>query len=120
MTEKETNPGQESVSADIAPPDNPDATKANNFSQLKIDKDAAVVEAQLTPELSVERKSRQLEALVTKAVYLQKKAWFTTCCCVFVCPILIIAIPCILGAVYSNALAGNASNQTSVAVQCIL
>ena len=60
--------------------------------------------------LSGKRTSRQLEALTMKAVCLQKRAWFTTLCCVFLCPILIIIVPVVFGIVYKNALDTSATN----------
>ena len=90
--------GARTVDLDIKPKD-------SNFN-------AASSRDTIQPHIHEKRRSRQVEALAMKAICLQKRAWFTTCCCVFLCPILMIAIPCILGAVYTKAFAYSSQNET--------
>ncbi|TPX48095.1 hypothetical protein SeMB42_g01671 [Synchytrium endobioticum] len=55
-----------------------------------------------TSHLPPHRESYQLKALFMKTAVYQRRQWFTNVCCVMACPILMIAISAILGAVISG------------------
>ncbi|TPX33602.1 hypothetical protein SmJEL517_g03582 [Synchytrium microbalum] len=77
-------------------------------TQIPIDDDEPPLQASTARNLP-HRKSYQLKALFRKTASYQRRQCFTNCCCITACPVLMVAISSILGAVLTALIAKTAS-----------